>query len=81
MMKRPGEKLYSLVFRQIRAYILQNNLQPGDLLPTEQALVEMLGVSRNVLREAIKLYDSEVDRLKGPQVAPKAKRGKGGKAK
>ncbi|NLW19860.1 MAG: FadR family transcriptional regulator [Clostridiales bacterium] len=54
MMKRPGEKLYSLVFRQIRAYILQNNLQPGDLLPTEQALVDMLGVSRNVLREAIK---------------------------
>ncbi len=53
-MKRPGEKLYSLVFRQIRAYILQNNLQPGDLLPTEQALVDMLGVSRNVLREAIK---------------------------
>lgn len=53
-MKRPGEKLYSRVFRQIRAYILQNNLQPGDLLPTEQALVDMLGVSRNVLREAIK---------------------------
>lgn len=53
-MKRTGEKLYSRVFRQIRAYILQNNLQPGDLLPTEQALVEMLGVSRNVLREAIK---------------------------
>ena len=53
-MKREGEKLYARVFRQVRAYILQNNLQPGDLLPTEQALVEMLGVSRNVLREAIK---------------------------
>lgn len=54
MAKQNGEKLYSRVFRQIRAYILQNNLQPGDLLPTEQALVDMLGVSRNVLREAIK---------------------------
>ncbi|HOQ63999.1 MAG TPA: GntR family transcriptional regulator, partial [Clostridia bacterium] len=54
MAKKNGEKLYSRVFRQVRAYILQNNLQPGDLLPTEQALVEMLGVSRNVLREAIK---------------------------
>ena len=53
-MKKSGEKLYSRVFRQIRAYILQNKLQPGDLLPTEQALVDMLGVSRNVLREAIK---------------------------
>lgn len=54
MAKKSGEKLYLRVFRQVRAYILQNNLQPGDLLPTEQALVEMLGVSRNVLREAIK---------------------------
>ena len=54
MTKKKGEKLYAQVFRQIRAYIIQNNLQPGDLLPTEQALMEMLGVSRNVLREAIK---------------------------
>lgn len=54
MNRKSGEKLYSQVFRQIRAYILQNNLQPGDLLPTEQSLVDMLGVSRNVLREAIK---------------------------
>lgn len=54
MDKKSGEKLYSWVFRQIRAYILQNNLQPGDLLPTEQSLADRLGVSRNVLREAIK---------------------------
>ncbi|NLC33281.1 MAG: FadR family transcriptional regulator [Clostridiales bacterium] len=54
MDRKSGEKLYSWVFRQIRAYILQNNLQPGDLLPTEQTLMERLGVSRNVIREAIK---------------------------
>ncbi len=48
------EKLYVQVFRRVRAYILENNLKPGDLLPTEQRLSEMLGVSRNVLREAIK---------------------------
>ena len=54
MNRKRGEKLYAQVFRQVRAYIIQHNLQPGDLLPTEQALVEMLGVSRNVLREAIK---------------------------
>lgn len=54
MDKKRGEKLYAQVFRQLRAHIIRNNLQPGDLLPTEQALVEMLGVSRNVLREAIK---------------------------
>ncbi len=54
MTRKRGEKLYAQVFRQIRAYIIQHGLQPGDLLPTEQALMEMLGVSRNVLREAIK---------------------------
>jgi len=54
MNKKTGEKLYTLVFRQIRAFILQNNLQPGDLLPTEQTISDMLHVSRNVVREAIK---------------------------
>ncbi len=54
-MVRPGkDNLYAQVFREVRAYIIRNNLQPGDLLPTEQSLCEKLGVSRNVLREAIK---------------------------
>lgn len=48
------EKLYAQVFREIRSIIIRNNLQPGDLLPTEQSLCEKLRVSRNVLREAIK---------------------------
>ena len=48
------EKLYIQTYREIRKYILQNNLKPGDLLPTEQRLCETLGVSRNVLRESIK---------------------------
>lgn len=54
MAEEKKEKLYVQAFREIRAYIMCNNLQPGDLLPTEQALCEKLGVSRNVLREAIK---------------------------
>ena len=49
-----NDKLYIRTYREIRKYIVQNNLQPGDLLPTEQKLCETLGVSRNVLREAIK---------------------------
>ena len=48
------EKLYIQAFRRIRSYMITNNLQPGDLLPTEQAMCAELGVSRNVLREAIK---------------------------
>ena len=49
-----NEKLYIQAFREVRSYILENNLGPGDLLPTEQQLCAQLGVSRNVLREAIK---------------------------
>ena len=49
-----NEKLYIHAFREIRSYILEHRLGPGDLLPTEQQLCAQLGVSRNVLREAIK---------------------------
>ena len=49
-----NDKLYIRTYREIRKYIVQNNLQPGDLLPTEQKLCETLGVSRNVLRESVK---------------------------
>ena len=48
------EKLYISAFQEIRSYIIRNGLKPGDLLPTEQSMCESLGVSRNVLREAIK---------------------------
>ena len=48
------EKLYIQTFREVRSYIIQNGLGPGDLLPTEQVLCQKLGISRNVLREAIK---------------------------
>lgn len=51
---RKDDKLYIQVFREVRNYIITNNLKMGDLLPTEASLCEMLGVSRNVLREAIK---------------------------
>lgn len=51
------EKLYIQTFREIRKYIIRNKLQPGDMLPTEQEMCQRLGVSRNVLREAIKAME------------------------
>ena len=51
---KKDDKLYIQAFREIRAYIIRNGLLPGDLLPTEHEMSEKLGVSRNVLREAIK---------------------------
>ena len=44
------EKRYTSVYKQLRAYILEHHLQPGDVLPTEQELCELYGVSRNILR-------------------------------
>lgn len=54
-MRNAGEeKLYIQTFHDIRGYIIKNDLKSGDPLPTEQAMCQMLGVSRNVLREAMK---------------------------
>ncbi len=52
--KGTSEKLFIHAFREVRAYILRNHLKPGDLLPSEAQLCAEIGVSRNVLREAIK---------------------------
>ncbi|MEV0906721.1 FadR/GntR family transcriptional regulator [Streptomyces hokutonensis] len=49
---RPG---YELVAEQLLEYIAQQNLRPGDRLPTEQGLAQILGASRNVTREAVKV--------------------------
>lgn len=34
-------------------YIKENHISPGDSLPNEKEFVEMMGISRNVLREAM----------------------------
>lgn len=43
----------------IREYIEKHELKPGDKLPSQAALVEMLGVSRTALREAIKILEAK----------------------
>lgn len=40
----------------IRDYLLENRLRVGDRLPTEKELASSLGISRNILREAIQHY-------------------------
>lgn len=49
-----SRRLYLQVYDEIKNYIEKNHLMPGDKLPSEMKMCEMLGVSRNVLREAIK---------------------------
>ncbi|MDT5208978.1 MAG: GntR family transcriptional regulator, transcriptional repressor for pyruvate dehydrogenase complex [Mycobacterium sp.] len=42
------------VFEQIVAEVLSGEMQPGESLPSERRLAELLGVSRPAVREALK---------------------------
>jgi DNA-binding FadR family transcriptional regulator len=50
--QRPG---YELAAAKIAQFIRATNLQPGDRLPSERVLGIQLGVSRTVVREAVKM--------------------------
>ncbi len=47
-------KMRDIVAEQLKGYITQERLAPGDRLPTETALAAMFGVNRLTLREATK---------------------------
>lgn len=47
------EKLSSAVVRQIELLILRGILRPGERLPSEREMSDMLGVSRPSLRDAV----------------------------
>lgn len=52
--KLTRKRLYEQVAQQIQGMIVNGELQPGDQLPPEREMAEQLGVSRTVVREAIK---------------------------
>jgi DNA-binding FadR family transcriptional regulator len=56
-LKRP-QFLYQAVQDEVKAYIIEQALVPGDALPPETELAEQLGVSRNSVREAIKSLET-----------------------
>jgi GntR family transcriptional repressor for pyruvate dehydrogenase complex len=49
------DKLYKQVADQIEGLIVGESLCPGDRLPSERQLAAQLGISRTVVREAIRL--------------------------
>ena len=51
-------KISQKIVEQIKGIILSGGLQPGDRLPKEQDLSEMLGVSRPTLREALTVLEA-----------------------
>lgn len=50
--------LQSEIIRYIQNYIQENDLKPGDRLPSQEKLIEMMGVSRTSLREAMKTLEA-----------------------
>jgi len=48
------DQLYKQVADQIQELIVTESLRPGDKLPSERELAERLGISRTVVREAIR---------------------------
>ncbi|MBX3421449.1 MAG: FadR family transcriptional regulator [Pirellulaceae bacterium] len=55
VVRRP--KVRDQATQQIKQYIVDHNLTPGDRLPTETQLAETLGISRLSLREATKALE------------------------
>lgn len=55
VVKKP--KLYEQVVEQIKALIIQGVYKKGELLPSEKELMEMAGVSRITVREALRILN------------------------
>lgn len=49
-----SERLSDQVANQLQGLVLSNALRPGEKLPSERELCELLGVSRTVVREAVR---------------------------
>lgn len=50
------ESMVDQVENNLRLYIKERNFKPGDTLPTENELATSMGVSRNVIREALSRF-------------------------
>lgn len=57
-MIKPVQKLSMVdqVEKNLRIYFKEHGFKPGDALPTEMELAESMGVSRNVIREALSRF-------------------------
>ncbi|QKV96224.1 FadR family transcriptional regulator [Streptomyces sp. NA02950] len=55
----PRTRTYELVLARIEEQILAGALRVGDRLPPERELVELLGVSRAAIREALRVLEAQ----------------------
>ncbi|MFF3248789.1 FadR/GntR family transcriptional regulator [Streptomyces sp. NPDC002870] len=55
----PRSRTFELVLARIEEQILAGNLRVGDRLPPERELVDLLGVSRAAVREALRVLEAQ----------------------
>ncbi len=58
---RPVEtqRASAAIYEQIKNLILQGQLKPGDRLPSERSLMEVMGRSRPTIREALRMLERD----------------------
>jgi DNA-binding FadR family transcriptional regulator len=73
---RRNPKTSELIAHDLAAYIVDQGLQDGAVLPTERAMVETFGVGRTTLREALRLLETRgvLTIRPGPQGGPVVRR-------
>ncbi|MBM4465026.1 MAG: FadR family transcriptional regulator [Chloroflexi bacterium] len=54
---KDNERLFQKVVDEVGTKIIEGVLKPGDMLPPERIIAEQFGVSRTVIREAIKALE------------------------
>lgn len=66
-MENNGKQAYYKVIEYINDQVGEGKLSKGDRVPSERELVELLGIGRNSIREALKILDilGVVDRRQG----------------
>ncbi len=53
------QKTYEIVAERLLGLISSRHLGPGDVLPSERELVELYGVGRSSIREALRMLESK----------------------
>ena len=58
-MQRLGKPLYAIIANDIKNRVLSGNLNPGDMLPSENELATQYGTSRMTVRKGLQALENE----------------------
>lgn len=78
--RRRNPKTSELIARDLANFIIEHDLPPGAMLPTEKDMVESFGVGRTTLREALRLLETRgvITIRSGPRGGPVVRRPQAG---